>query len=579
MMAKSRGYNFSRVILTLYVCLVPVLGSVMDEKAVIYTSFCVLAAALGYNVYKTGEVEITKTTIFFAIVSLYSYLQLLWVSDKGSQMAFATLFLCCTIGSMLASQYKPFAEDMRYYGLRMVYIAAIVYSVCAFLSQVFVESQFWGCNMDMGNLSPTAAAFITLAGMVSGIKLFSFRAKSIGFLCAMTLMAYVFLMTKSLPAFLCAAILLFVYTMRLRHKRVEAFFALVVIGVLAIANVISVIYNLATGKVVFDAFFKGLGSVGGMGSGGYNTIMAVVDGGYKTVQITLDLLGEAYGFLGIALAIFAALVVVHKTMKAPSFRNLLSMMAVIMLLLTSSEALVFALPVLAIYYGYHDQGRVYSVHELWGAAAVLPIGFFAMLAAARGFYLFGQDALDKGEYENAAGYYTTAAKMELFNSEGWEKAYSALRKDYTENGTDNLERQKSCLSKASAYNKENYKYHVQTANIYTNQKKYRDALKIYDSVIAKNDKQYLYPQYTQKIYDVMKNLDLNLSEAEALYKKIEFYAKKCTDMETKIKVNNILTQSQKYYINAREGGETAADMYEYREQQTPQEATDAGGDL
>ena len=210
---------------------------------------------------------------------------------------------------------------------------------------------------------------------------------------------------------------------------------------------------------------------------------------------------------------------------------------------------------------------------------VLPISFFVMLTAARCFYAFGQDAFDRGKYDQAADWYITAARMELFNSEGWQKAYNALYKDYTENDTDNLLKQEECLKNASKHNKANYKYKRLVANVYTNEKRYNDALTVWDEIILKHDKEYLYPMYARKICDVMEHEKNTLERMTQLYSKIEAYGKKCTNMDTKIKVNNILTESQKYYVLAREGDYSEADMYTFDPHGLNEPPTDTGEEI
>ncbi len=579
-MAKSREYNFSRVILTLFVCLVPILGSTLDEKTVIYTSFCVLLAAWGFNVYKTGVFAFTKTAAFFAVVAAYSYFQLIWVSDKGSQVAFATLMLTCAVAAMVVRQVKEFmGDEIHHYGCTLVYVASLCYAVATVFFQIFVESKFWGYNMDMGNMSPTAAAFIMLAGIFSALRLFHKKRKTPAFFAAMALMAYVFVMTKSFGAFLCGAILVFIYTLNVRRKRVEAFFALVASAVLAVVNVIYIVYTFVVGNVCFDATFRAVSGMIGMGKGGYEAFVSVVDGGYKSVQLTIDTFGEVYGVFGILLAIIIVVAAVMRVNKAPSMRNMFALVAVSVLMFTSSEALVFILPIFAIYYGFEDKGEYVKIHPLVGVASVLPIGFFMILTLARCFYAFGQDAVDRGRYAQAADWYTTAAKMEFFNSEGWEKAYTALYKDYTENGADNLVKQEECLTNATKYNKANYKYKRLIANVYTNEKRYNEALVVWDEIILKHDKEYLYPMYAKKICDVMEHEQTTLNRMTQLYKKIEAYGKKCTNMDIKIKVNNVLTESQKYYVLAREGDYSEADMYTFDPHGLNEPPTDTGEEI
>lgn len=564
MMARSREYNVLRVILTLFVCLLPVLGSAFDEKAVIYASATVLLTACGVAVHKVGAFPLTKTAVFLFALCAYSYLEILWVSDKSSQFAFATLVFTAGLAVVLVCILRDVTGfDVKNTGARIVYASSICYCVAAVLSQIFVESKFFGCNMDMGNCSPTAAAFIALAGMMSAFWLFSGKKKTPSFIAGTLLMVYVFIMTKSLCALMCAGIIAFFYTMRIKKKRAEAFFSLLATAVLAVLNVFYAVYAVLSGKTVFNATMRATVKLLGLGYGGYDAYSAVFDGAYKTVPVTIDTIFEVYGALGLLVAVGAIFAVGTRFYKKRSVKNLFILLAVSAMLVTSHSSLVFMLPLTALFFGDEEEAKYVKIHPLVPIVCVIPICFNISFILGRCLYPFAKNASDMARFDEAASIYMTAGKCEIFGSEAYEKAYDALDESYRENGEDNLFLQEECLEKAVEFNKDNYFYKRLMADVYMKEKRYDDALAVWEDIMLKNDREYLYPLYATAVCHIMEHGGVNLSQAEELYCTIEIYAKKCEDEKIKTNVNDILTKAQKFYIIAREGSENAGDMYSF----------------
>ena len=147
--------------------------------------------------------------------------------------------------------------------------------------------------------------------------------------------------------------------------------------------------------------------------------------------------------------------------------------------------------------------------------------------------------------------------MEIFNSGGWEKAYKAYSKGENRSYKDEIE----LIEKAHKFNKKNYSYYRDMAEVYTAEGDYLKALEVWDDIILRHDREQLYVEYANKILDVMANCPLGLERTEELFNKIDTYAKKATDKAVVFEMNNILSKSQKYYVNAREGGSVVGDMY------------------
>lgn len=562
MMAKNSGYNFSHVILTLFVCLLPVFGSACDKTAVIYASLCVFLGAAGYAVYKRGSIFVTKTLVFSLAVTALAFLQLIWVSDKGSQTVFAALMLMTSLGCILMGDCKKaLGEKSAEYGCRAVYLAAQIYAFAAILHQIFIAPDFLMCDMSIGNNSPATTAVFMLAGMLCGIKLFYTKKKPVEFFGALLLLGYVFVMTKSLIGFLAGAVMVFVFAMNLRHKRVEAFFSLVLVAVLGVINVIFVIYTFLAGKVSLGGVARSLTSVIGLGVGGFDANMAVLDKAHSQPVQTISLIVEIFGFIGVGIIVLAVILCFRIGTRRTSFRNLLALLAVVIVLFTSSSGLIISLPMLAMYFSSAEEAVEVKVPRMSAWACVVPMGVCLFFTFARVPYAFAKNACDLGNYEEGASYYAMGAGMELFNSNGWYEAYKAAAKGYEVNNTDNLDMQKIYLENAMKFNKKNYEYRRLLADVHTKDENYIEALNIWDSIVLKYDNEYLYPEYGEKICDVMEKGNVELARIRSLYEKLMACEAKTVDKDIKFKVNNILAESQKYYIAAREGSETVADLY------------------
>lgn len=562
-MAERKEYGFSEVVLTLFVCLAPIIGSGADKRAVIYTSLFVSLIAIVNMWHKKGAIYVTKTAIFCFACAAMSFLWLIWVTDKGGQFALGSTFLMAGTMNMLLAEYKThFTEEKISEKLiRTIYISAFLYAVSAVFWQIFIKSDFWGSNMDMGQGSPSFAAMFMLMGIGAALKIFGKDKKNIGVLIAAALMAYVLIMAKSLVGYFAVAIFVFFKIVNEKHKRVEAFSAMIAALVLGVVNIIYLIVTIVSGSLKFDGAFRGITAIIGVGCGGYNASSEIVGRAYKAYPPVFSILTEAFGILGLLITAVFVMSAVKLYLKERSEERLVILLAVIVLCLTSSSALLIALPLFAMYFSLKENAYELKIDSLVSFTLLLPIVFFGFLACARLPYAIGKNALDTGKYESATKWYSYGASMEIFNSDGWENAYHAAHKAYEDAEIYTTPLQREYLEKAIKFNKKNYEYKRLLANVYTLDKNYEKALEIWEGIIQRYDREVLYEEYALKIYAVMENCHITLEEMEGLYNTLDEYGKKCVDKDVKYKVNNILAKSQQYYIQAREGASTAADMY------------------
>ncbi len=561
-MAKIKNVSVVHTVLMLFLFLTPIFGSGGENRAVVYISLCAFLLCMGYTVIRKGRIVLTKTFAVFISLSAYAYLQMIFVSDKGGQFAWASAFLLCAISTLVVGEYRRQVgcDNLIQIFKRLVFAGAAIYAVAAVLYQVFIQSSFLGSRMDFSNGSATASACFMLLGIMLLSEMIGKNKNKAWVYIAFAVMAYVFIMTKSFVGYTVAALVIFSFFMTKKHKKTEAFVSLVGVAVTAVLSIIGAIADAISNPMTINAAIKGLVSIFGVGCGGYNAANSVLDKAYDGTPAVLALMTESFGVIGVlfvAVWIAGALLQYKKTR---SFTDLAVMLVFIALIFSSSASVAFALPMVCMYYAIREED--YVVCELNGALSV-PFGllavFFLILSLAFVPYSMANQAFDMGKYEKSAELYAAGASMEMFNSKGWEAAYSASVKAFEEANTA-PEREKY-IDNAIKFNKKNYDYKVKKARVHTEDGDYLGALEIWEGIIARYDREYLYPMYAQRIYDVMANCPLGLEKIEELYNTMSECAKKATDASVVREVNDILAKSQQYYINVREGTVTYGDMY------------------
>lgn len=551
-MAK-RKYDLSVVILTLTVILLPIMGSSWDKSFVCYFSLFFALLAFGARVVKSGRICVTKTFLAMLLIGILALTELFWISDKGSQFQFACVFFTGALLGAVVNDIKKStdSEKMQQNCQRVIYISALIYALCALLHQFFIESNLFFGKMDFNKGSANLTAIVMLSGIMACLRLFYGKKKSLGFYPSLVFMGFVFVMTGSLKGYLIlGAIFLFV-SMGFGHKRLEAFISLVVVVILSVLNIFSSVAAVVTKGINPQGAFRGVVSIIGIGKGGYNALSAVLENNAGTSGIVFLEIMEVFGVIGIAFLTAAIAFPFVIYLKNRNAQSLFMFMGVLCLLLSSSEVFCAALPLFAIFYSLCEEGKSISVCPVWGTLAVVPMAFLAFFTVGRISCALGQNAYDYGSYSQAAEFFKFGAECEMFNSDGWERAY--LASERAEEQSESLISQREYLEKAIKFNEKNYLYRKYLAEVYTREGNVEEALSLWENIISRYDKESLYEEYAEKICDVMEKGNTDLERMEQLYNTIAQYADKATDNSVKLKVNNVLVRSQQYYIAKREG--------------------------
>lgn len=560
-MARLSGkkvYDYCTPAALLFVFFVPVLTALFDDKAVLYT-FCALCLfALAYMALVKKVLPISKVSVFLSGAALFSLLGLLWVSDKGAHFAFSMILTASLVFAAAAkAAMKVRGKESFFSGAKKaLYYSATFYAVTDILYQLFIVGGFFSYRMDFGSGSAYASAAFMIVGIMCARKVRRGREKSPGFIAALILMGYVFLMTGSLAGYITAAAVILSYTLPSKKRRVEAFASAVALVILAVMKIIYTVSRISLIKTHFSAALYGLCSVFGLGEGGYNAAFALLDKTYDSRGAFFLLLAESWGILGIAAAVCAVIYALRRYFAKPHIENFTALAILIGVLFSSSAQAVFSLPLLAAYYMTEAESVNIRIHGVLAVLSVLSGTFLVYLAIARVPFALGRSAYETGSFDVSAARYEAGASMELFSSEGWERAYEAL-----ESGEGSAAEKKRCLENAMRFNGKNLDYSRKLAKAYTDEKKYVSALEVWDGIIEECDNEYLYPMYSEAILNAMEVNVGDMESERALYEKLSLYADKCADDEIKRSVNDTLARAQRYYVASIEGDISVGDMY------------------
>ncbi|MGM9552231.1 MAG: hypothetical protein ACI3XA_08260 [Clostridia bacterium] len=560
-MAKRNGFSPTALMLTLFVFLFPVLMCGFDKKAIVFASLFASLLVLGYESVKKGIVVITTPFLLLFLVSIYSFISLFYVTDKGSQFALSSFFLLCTIMTVISSltKWDMKEEQFKNTGAELVHKGATVFSVCVIFWQIFIDSKFIS-KLNLGGGAQSATGLILLSGLCAWVYMARKGRRGVAFLVSALFLVYGFVMSRSLLCYLMAGILLLVTSLNMRHKKMEALMALTFSVILGAVNIAYAILRFATGNVEYKGAITGIGKIIGVGSGGYDAIMAVLDSSATLTPNTFLYLTEAFGIIGIIICIVGIFAGFVFWKNKKTFSSLFAFLTIIVILLSDVNTFFVILPLLLAYYGASLPLKGVKIQKFMGFIPVVLAFFYALLVFSRIPFSMGENAYETGNFEKGEEYFTLSARLSLFDSEGWEKAYECVLAQ-SESGVKNTSAQMKYLERAWQFNKKNYNYSKLHAEACTREGNYEGSLTAWEYIIANCDNEYLYPQYAQKIMDVMANSS-DTVRIEELYNRIAYYADKAVDSDIKFEINNILAKSQSYYIESRENGEILGDMYQ-----------------
>ncbi len=561
-MAKRTRSDVRLTCVTIYTMLLPLVGSAMDKKAAAFLFAALSLFALGFSVLKEKKLVFSKTAMFLAAASVLPLAAIFYTPNKGGQFyVFAVIMQTAVIALVCAGAAADLnREKVKEAAVRALYYSAVLYAVFAVLYQIFISQTPLLCKMDFGRGSSYGASALMTAGVLSAFSLYRGKKKPAAFFAAVLLMGYVYVFARSFTGFLVTTVIIFIYSLRDKKRIYFKAAAFAAFFAAAVGEALSIVKNFKETACFLRAAFCGLASIFGMGAGGYNAVYDSVGMGYAGSPPLITALLESMGIIGLLLAGFCLRGVFGAYAKKKSVSRLAAAVILTGAFFAPSEHIHIILPLMGIYYALDDE----RTGELKGG--VLPWVFYAAgafllyMTVARLPYALGNGALADGDRKAAAEHFETAARMELFSSEGWAKAYEVSWDEYEESGKG-LEKCQIYIENAISFDKKNIVYRKALSDVYTAGERHQDALNVWDKIIEQFDRERLYPELSEKIYNVMQEKTAEPDYEKKLYERLVKYAARAKDSEIIKEVNDIAARSQRFYVASIEGVTAPGDMY------------------
>ena len=561
---------------SVFVLAAPFLGTAFDKNAVPELFLALMLFCTAIYVDRTASLTLSLPSIFVFGITAYAFLNIIWASDKGSAFMLASVFALTFLMMTAIRAVKRRGERKVFERAAKTVLCrgAVIYALFSVMYQIFISDKIFSYTMDFGTEASFAAAMLAAVGILSELSLFTDKKKTPGFFAVMILLAYVFLMTRSLMGYFVSFLAFGAYAVRRGKKyRVQAALFFLLSGLFFVIALIYMIATFSGAKAFVNASLYGAANIFGVGCGGYNNRFSIVGAGFTSYPPLLALLTESFGIFGMAAALLAIVYGFRHYIKKRRTSDLLALSALLGVLLTPCTTIVFTLPLIASYYASESAGasvKAPRVSSFFFAAAGI---FMVFLAIARLPFAVSSWYADVGEYEKASKFAEAGAKMELFMAGGWEKAYENAYAAY-ENGAKNEKDCEYCLEMAMARDKKDLSYSSKLSEIYSKEKRYDEALNVWRGIMEECDDERLYPVYAEKISDSMSVSGGSIEKERALYEELTGVAQKCEDAEIKKIVNDTLSKAQSYLVVSIEGEAPQGDMFESSTEIPSEEASE-----
>lgn len=571
---KQKG-ALSCAALLLFLIFAPFFALAFDIKAVISAFFACVLLCAAWD--RPSRAAVTKTALFTLICAVYAFLCIIWASDKGGEffLALCAAEVCFFAFAVRWEKERLDERVLSHLAKTGVLASGVIYSVFSVLYQFFIADSAFAYRADFGSGCGYAAALLSTAGLLCALGLYSGKKKPIGFFAVAALLLYTLLLSRSILGYAAALFAFGARFMKNKKRRMEGAAAL--FGAF-ICIIIKVIYSFAVpqenGEYIKAALY-GLSKIFGAGYGGYGAHTSLLPTGYVSSPPFLTLLIESWGIFGLLAVILSVFYALRQYLEKKDEYDAMALAALITALFSPCGAAAVILPMLAAYFTAKSP-----------AANIKAAGFGRYLCAAAGCVLLyfavsripfglGESARAAGELEKAAGYYETCAKMEVFFSESWEKAFDAEFAAY-EDGGGNADKCEEYIKNAARFGKDNLGYSKKLADLYTSEKKHDMALEIWDDMAQKCRDEYIYPEYAEKIYNCIVLHAGDAKREKELYDNLSALADSCEGADAKKSVNDALARAQKYYVSTIEGGAAQGDMFSESEPSEGESETESG---
>ena len=549
---KNKSLVILQAIMALFIVLTPAVTGILPIRIGVYTIFRIFAALALIRIKTMGRMHFSIYHLIVLGLLSYSLISSFWIGNREGHLIY--IFAVATVMLLFGCAFDYFSVDaMDSIRRRMMYMLNISGTLCAVLNILywilymvpFAEKS--GLSLGFGS-NDYLAVFMSVCMAVTLILCKgNTKKRRRVFSVQVACMLFVFILSKSLGAWVFTVILAALYISQGKSRKYFVPFSLVCAGVFAGFIALLVFGNDSVGALR-DIFSYAVGHLLGSGGGFWSGKAMFATRPYGN-NCSVGLLGYMFASAGIAGIIFCLAVTARTVMNFcrmktwESFVGILLTVMVMLLPFNMNFAVILMWSALNAYNEYaagfffRRNLKSETIRKVECAASILIVISFMLVGQA----LMRVNAAAKfknKDYTSAAILYKTSATINFADSESCRMAAKSLRKGgFTGFGRDEAI---SLIDRAIKRDRFNLDNIVEKARIYYDSGEYELSAQQYRvaASMAKVKDEYNL-SLTKVLYKIVEKYPRGSSETKRAYEEIVEVGAQTANLDTRKEINDI----------------------------------------
>ena len=548
-----------QILMALFTVLAPSLVELLPIRVSVYALFLLFAAILTVRISKTGKIHFSVFHIILIVLLTYLVLSSFWANNREGHLRYIVCISTLLFTFSVATDYFAESTEEKIHR-RMLYMIAMSAFLCALTNIIywlmylvpFAKKQSF--SQGMGTSDFLAIFMLVGIGAVVYLIVGNSKLRKRILIPSALLMFFVFLMAKSVAAWILAIIVALIFVIGKKSEKV--FFIASALGASLFFVILIWLYKGSlSGQLIKDVLSYAINNPFGYGGGFESAIafFATQPYGKNLMICPLVYLFAASGLIGVlcALAVFARNIIVFSKLR--TWESLFGVFAttIIFLLPFKYNFAVMFLWLGITAYNERSAGLVFkgSFKKETLSKTVFLLGVVMVISSIMLCHalicITADGKFKRGDYKEAYSLYTSAASINITDSESCTKAAMSLRK--AGKIKENRELALLLCDKAIKRNLENSNNFIEKARIYFECEEYDLALQQYAILSEKalvNDKYNL--EMAKCYFKIVQRNPKGSSETKRAYEKIQIIAANTADLDYRKEINDIADKALVY---------------------------------
>ena len=544
-----------------FILLAPSLVGMLPAGTAIYLLFTVLAALLAIRIKTNERIFFSIYHAVYLFLAVYAVISSAWVNNREGQLLLVTALLTLSVFHCNASDY--FAENSSdNIKRRAMYLLAFSGALCAVFNIVYwivcIVPIAGNEALKQGLLTNDFLAIFMYFSMICTLFLFkgNSRLRKAILVMSLLMMVFVFVMAKSISAWLLAVLYTLVLIVKAKSKSGKGFVLISIGGtVVFLIGLISVLSLNLSGQAFRDVFAYGSGKLFGAG-GGFWSGREIFASGQYTQRVQVGLLAylfAACGVPGVICCICALLRNVILLFKLKTPQSLIGLfLCISIMILPLGENLTVILLWIGIN-AYNEQMSVMNFKlqikkqslEKAIYAITIAVVISSMLVAHSIIRINASLAYKNKEYTSACELYKIAATLNFTDSESCRKTVASMRK--SGEVSSNKEEAVRIIDKAIKRDSDNLQNIREKALVYDECGEFELSAQQYrvaSQMAFQKDEYNLL--LVKELYKIIKKHPKGSSETKRAYEEIVAIAQATDNLDYKKEINDIADKALKF---------------------------------